>query len=98
MRVKVRPINTKGRPLFTQERHRGSVFAGELKVIETRLDRVGRGMTTAIVIDTIDNIETTVLEIHDAALLSIDKNKMRMRGFEEITGVQYAQAWDVEII
>jgi hypothetical protein len=83
MRVKVRPINTKGRPLFTQERHRGSVFAGELKVIETRLDRFGRGMTTAIVIDTIDNI---------------DKNKMRMRGFEEITGVQYAQAWDVEII
>ena len=98
MRVKVRPINIKGRPLFTKERERSKVFAGELKVTETRLDRFGRGMTTAFIVDTIDNVETTLLEIHDAALLSIDKAKMRMRGFEEISGVQYAQAWGVEIV
>lgn len=37
-------------------------------------------------------------QIHDAALLSVDKAKMPMRGFEEISGVQYAQSWDVEIV
>jgi hypothetical protein len=98
MKVKVRPINIKGRPLFTKERQRGKVFAGELKMAETRLDRFGRGMTTATVVSTLETVEQTLLEIHDAAVLSIDKMKMRMRGFEEIGGVQYAQSWDVEIL
>jgi hypothetical protein len=39
-----------------------------------------------------------VLEIHDAAVLSLEKDKMRIRGFEEIKGVQFAQVWDVEIM
>jgi hypothetical protein len=98
MHVQVRPINVKGRPLFTKERLRSQAYIGELKVHETRLDRFGRGVTTAAVISVIDNIPATVLEIHDAALLSLEKGKMRIRGFEEIKGVQFAQVWDVEII
>jgi hypothetical protein len=47
MQVKVRPINIKGRPLFRKDRLRSKSFAGELEVIETREERLGRGMTTA---------------------------------------------------
>jgi hypothetical protein len=98
MQVKVRPINIKGRPLFKKDRLRGKSFAGELKVIETREERFGRGMTTARVLESLDCIEKTVLEIHDATVLSIDSKSMRMRGFEVIDEVQYAQTWDVEIL
>lgn len=98
MRVKVRPINVAGRPLFARERERRDVFAGELEVMENRVHPLGRVVTTARVVDIVDNAESTVLELYDVTLLWIDRTQMRLRGFEDIEGVQYGQTWDVEIV
>lgn len=98
MRVKVRPINVAGQPLFARERERRDVFAGELKVMENRIHPLGRVVTTARVIDTVDNVESALIELYDVTLLWIDGKQMRLRGFEDIEGVQYGQTWDVEIV
>lgn len=98
MRVKVRPINVAGRPLFARERERREVFAGELKVMENRIHPLGRVVTTARVIDTVDNVESTLIELYDVTLLWIDGRQMRLRGFEDVEGVQYGQTWDVEMV
>ncbi len=59
---------------------------------------LGRVVTTAHVIDTVDNIESTLIELYDVTLLWIDGKQMRLRGFEDVEGVQYGQTWDVELL
>jgi len=35
--------------------------------------------------------------LHDACVLSLANGRMRVRGFELVEGVQYAQTWDVRV-
>ena len=97
MRVKVRPINLKGRPQFSKERQRRELYVGELKVQENRLHQLGRVVTTASIVNVTDNATVTMLELFDVVLLWAEDNRMRLRGFETIDDVQYAQTWDVEV-
>lgn len=97
MRAKVNPINVQGYPLFTKERLKGAPVQGELRVLEVREEAFGRSVLTARVTDLVDNTETILLEIYDVALLYVHEKKMRIRGFEIIKGVQFAQSWDVEL-
>lgn len=98
MKVKVRPINVNGRPLFKRERERREVYAGELKVHDDRLPDLGRSTTTARVVSMVDNVESPLLLMHDAVLLWVDKDLMRIRGFEDVDGVQFSQLWEVEVL
>lgn len=98
MRVKVRPINVNGKPLFTKERDRRDPFTGDLKVAEIRMPSLGRTVISATVLDVLEGIETPLLEMNDIALLWVNKTQMRIRGFEIQQDVQYSQTWDVEIL
>lgn len=99
MHVKVKKLNSNGKPLFSSDPSRQSVFAGQLKVQEQRSHPLGRVVITARVLNAIDNSASPVAEIYDAVLLWADEKKMRMRGFEEdLEGVQYGQTWDIEIV
>jgi hypothetical protein len=96
MRVQVRPINVHGVALSTKERAEGAAVHGELRVSDVREDAFGRVLLTAQVIDLLNTPEVVQLVLHDVVLLSVAGKKMRLRGFEMMGNVQYAQAWDVE--
>jgi hypothetical protein len=96
MHVTVRKLNANGRPLFSKDPARQSVFAGMLKVVESRIHKQGRVVITATVIDAIDANASPLIEIYDAVLLWADGKKMRMRGFEDLDNVQYGQTWEIE--
>jgi hypothetical protein len=96
MHVKVRKINSMGKPLFSGDPTRQTVFPGRLKVMENRIHALGRVVVTASIIDTIDANAATLIELYDAVLLWADEKRMRMRGFEDIDGIQYGQTWEIE--
>jgi hypothetical protein len=96
MHVKVRKINSMGKPLFSGDPTRQAVFPGKLKVMENRIHALGRVVVTASIIDTIDANAATLIELYDAVLLWADEKRMRMRGFEDIDGIQYGQTWEIE--
>lgn len=96
MQVKVRKINSKGKPLFSGNPTRQIVYPGRLKVMENRIHALGRVVVTASIIDSIDSNAATLIELYDAVLLWADEKRMRMRGFEDIDGIQYGQTWEIE--
>ena len=97
MRVQVRPVNVNGVAQTTQERVNSAPVHGDLRVKDTREDSFGRVLLTAQVIDLLNTPEVVQLVLHDVVLLSIQGKKMRIRGFEMIGPVQYAQTWDIEV-
>jgi hypothetical protein len=96
MLVKVRKLNIKGRRAFPDDPARQHVCSGRLKVLEARLHSLGRVVVTAKVLNSLSNTDEPIAELFDAVLLWADEKKMRMRGFEEIEEVQYAQVWEIE--
>jgi hypothetical protein len=42
--------------------------------------------------------DVILLTLYDVVLLWMDRRKMRIRGFEDFDGVEYAQTWDIEIL
>lgn len=98
MRVKVQPMNVKGKPRFSKERERRESFVGELKIFENRLHSLGRAVVTARVIEVLDGSETPLLELYDIAVLWAEAKRLRVRGFEIQESVQYAQTWDIEVL
>lgn len=98
MRVEVRPLNVKGRPLFKDEYVKRDTYSGRLRVLENRVHKLGRVVTTAKVVSTTDDVESTLLEMYDVALLWLDDETLRLRGFEEVDGFQHAQTWDVRVL
>ena len=97
MRVKVSPMHVLGRPLFAHERREREVYVGELKVLENRLHRLGRAVTTATLASVTADTAPPLLELYDVALLWVDEHRIRLRGFEDAGGVQFAQVWDIEL-
>jgi hypothetical protein len=96
MYVKVRQLNHRGKPLFKGQPERQKVYEGVLRVLETRPNRLGRGTTTAQVLDQASGVETTLLEIYDVGLLWVRERNMRMRGLEFTDGAEFAQTWEIE--
>ena len=97
MLVKVSPMHVNGKPLFAKERHKREVYTGKLKVLENRLHRLGRAVTTATLVSATADVEQPLLELYDVALLWMDDRRIRLRGFEDVDGVQFAQTWDIEV-
>lgn len=90
-------MNIRGQPLFTRDMARREAYAGTLRVLENRVHRLGRVVTTATLTGVAGDIPQPVLELYDVTLLWLDGKTMRMRGFEDVDGTQFAQAWDIEV-
>ena len=98
MRVKVRSLNYRGRPLFKEERACSEEFAGILKVVEDRLHRFGRVALSATLTNAIGESPVPILELHDVELLWLEGTSLRLRGFEIHDLVEYGQTWVVEVL
>ena len=98
LQVRVRPLAYQGRALFKDELSKRDAFDGALKVVENRLHRLGRVVTTATLTGHHNEADVVLLSLHDVVLLWMDRRKMRIRGFEDVDGVEYAQTWDIEIL
>ncbi len=98
MRVKVRPLQTKGRQLKRSELQSSPPYMGMLKVAEGRDYDLSRQVVRARLLDITAGTETDILpELCDARLIWADDNKMRFSGFEQVDSVNYGQTWMVEM-
>lgn len=98
MKVEVQLINEKGRPVAAAERKALRKYRGVLRLHEERVHDLGRAVVTANLISQTDGTDSTLLPtLHDASLLFVRDQQMRIRGFELLDGVQYGQTWDVKV-
>lgn len=98
MRVKVRLLNYRGRPLVKAERARSEEFTGILTVCENRQHRLGRVVLTATLTSQTAETPVPILELYDVTLLWIDGANVRLRGFEIHKLIEYAQTWSIEVL
>lgn len=99
MRVEVRPINQRGRPLGKAERLSAPPSRGTLKVAENRLHSFGRVVMCAKLVSATDGLETELLpELLDAELIWLDGAVMRLRGTEQVEGALFGQTWDIKVL
>lgn len=97
MRVRVHTLRRHGRQLKREDFDAVPPFVGVLKVTEARDHELSRPVIRAKLVDITTGTETDVLpELSDARLLWLEKEKMRLTGFERIGGIDYAQTWSVE--
>ena len=98
MRVKVRPLQVKGRSLLQKELRDLPPHVGLLKVAEARDYDLSRPLVRARLLDIMVGTETDVLpELLDARLLWAEGSLLRLTGFERIGDASYAQTWSVEV-
>lgn len=99
MRVEVRPINVRGKPLPKADRDKFAPSRGRLALSENRVHALGRVVTSATLKSLADGLENLLLpELYDAQVLWLIDTSMRIRGFEDVDGVQYAQTWDIKVL
>ena len=98
MRVKIRPMQVKGRSLKRDELRDLPPHVGLLKVAEARDYDLSRPLVRARLLDIMVGTETDMLpELLDVRLLWAEGNLLRLSGFERIGDVNYAQTWAVEV-
>lgn len=98
MKVEVQPIYEQGKSASAAERAAASKYRGQLCLREERIHALGRTTTVAALISEVSGTEESVLPVlHDANVLSIDGSRVRIRGFELVGNVEYAQVWDVKV-
>jgi hypothetical protein len=52
----------------------------------------------AHLVSSTDGADTPLLPaLHDASMLFVEGEKIRVRGFELVDGVQYGQTWDIKV-
>jgi hypothetical protein len=98
MRVEVKPVNVKGKPVPAKERKAAPTYSGMLRLHEVRSHELGRMTPTAFLLSVTDSAELSLLpQLQDAAVLYVHDGRMRVRGFEVVDGIQYGQTWDVTV-
>lgn len=99
MKVEVQPIYEKGKGTRAKERVSRPKYRGTLRVREERVQELGRMATIAALVSSTDGTDALLLPaLHDVNLLYVDGGRLRMRGFELVDDVQYAQTWDVKVV
>lgn len=99
MRVEVRPLSVQGVPLYTSQHKRLPAIVGKLRIAENRLHRLGRVVLCASLTSTSDGLDTELLpELTDAQVIWAEDGFMRIRGVEQVNGVQYAQTWNLKVL
>ena len=98
MRVKVRPLQSKGQLLPRQLATQQPPRIGALRVAEERDHELGRPVLRARLLDTQNGTEADLLpDLSDARLLWAENNRLRFAGFERVDNANYAQTWEVEV-
>ena len=98
MKVEVKLINEKGRDIPAKERTSMPTYRGLLRINERRSPGLGRIVPTAQLVSITDGSLSPLLpELHDAMVLYVRNEQMRIRGFEHVGGVQYGQTWDIKV-
>ena len=98
MKVEVQLVNERGRGILAKDRHAMQKYRGVLQIHETRNQGLGRICVTAHLVSATDATEAHLLPpLHDAAVLFVRNDKLRVRGFELMDGTQYWQTWDVKV-
>jgi hypothetical protein len=99
MRVEIRPINLRGKPLKKAERDALAPARGKLKVFENRIHSLGRTVRVAQVVSATDGTETELLpELLDADVLWMEGDTIRVRGTELVDGTAFGQTWDIKVL
>jgi hypothetical protein len=99
MKVEVRPLNDKGRPLSKAARQAAAASRGMLKVADDRMHAFGRVVRCARVVSDRDGTEMDLLPpLLDMELLWADGELMRLRGNEQVGDVLFGQTWEVRVL
>ena len=98
MKVEVQLVNEKGRCIRPKERHAMPRYQGVLRINESRHQSLGRICVTAALLSPTDASELPLLPpLLDAVVLFSWGARMRIRGYEVLQDIQYAQTWDVKV-
>lgn len=98
MKVEVQLINERGRPVAARTRATMPKYRGVLRVHEERVHELGRAVVTAQLLSDIDGADSPLLPtLHEASMLFLRGEQIRVRGFELVDGVQYGQTWDIKV-
>lgn len=98
MNVRVVLQYFEGRALFKDNPKLAEPFEGGLKIREDRLHKHGRVVLVAQLLGSEEGKEVIVKELNDVTLLHFSGRRMRIRGFELVGDVEYAQTWEVEFL
>jgi len=96
MKVEIKLLNDKGRPVPPAALRSQKRFTGELALAEVRSTEFGRILVAANLLST--DKEEVLPRLHDAVVLRVDGERMRIRGVETLNGVQHGQTWDVKVL
>ena len=98
MRVQVRKMRANGRLLRAGEVKAAPAFVGDLAVGEHRNYELGRSLLRARLKAVTEGTELDVLpDLSDVQLLWAGEGKMHLSGFENISGIDLAQTWAIEV-
>lgn len=98
MKVEIQQVTERGRSVSARERALRPSYRGMLRMQEARNHALGRTVVTAELFSLTDGPESVLVPtLHDACVLYLVNGRMRVRGFEFVEGVQYAQTWDVRV-
>jgi hypothetical protein len=98
MKAEVQTLYEMGRPIPAKDRKSMPKYRGKLRLNEARSGLHGRVTPTAALVAETDTTEQSVLpELHDAQVLYVRDNAMRIRGFEVCNGLEYGQVWEVQV-
>lgn len=98
MKVEVQLVNERGRPVTAKQRAAMPKYRRVLQVNEERVQALGRAVVTAQLLSETDGTHSPVLPVlHDASMLFVLGDQIRVRGFELVEGVQYGQTWDIRV-
>lgn len=98
MKVEVQLVNERGRPVTASQRAAMPKYRGVLQVNEERVQALGRAVVTAQLLSETDGTQPPVLPVlHEASMLFVRDDQIRVRGFELVEGVQYGQTWDIRV-
>lgn len=99
MRVEVRPLYLNGKSVPAKIREKDAARPGDLTIIESRSDALGRVVTVARLVSYVDKTASLLLpELTDVHIVWLAAAKMRLRGNEMVDDVFYAQTWEVRVL
>jgi len=100
MKVEVQCINERGRALYAAERRSlAPKHSGMLVLRPERRDILGRDSLVAHLHGTRNGqLRDVVPELLEAKVVWVRLNHIRMRGFEVVDDIEYAQCWDIKVL
>jgi hypothetical protein len=96
MKVEVKLLNDKGSPVPAAALKSQKRYLGALGMAEARSSVFGRSVMVAHLRSASD--EDLLPMLHDAVVLRLEGDRIRIRGVEILNGVHYGQTWDMKVV